>query len=398
MTSFLMRTRILTVLGTRPEAIKMAPLLKALSLSGKFESRVCVTGQHRGMLDQVLEAFGIRPDVDLDVMQPHQDLAQLTSRVLEGIGPVLRDFAPHRVLVQGDTTTTFAASLAAFYERIPVGHVEAGLRTHDALSPWPEEINRRLTTAMADLHFAPTSTARANLLREGIAEQAITVTGNTVIDALLQAVKFIADRAELRERLEMRFRFLDPSKRLLLVTGHRRESFGDRFENICQALARLARRSDVELVYPVHLNPNVREPATRLLGDLANVFLIEPLDYIAFVHLMTRAHLILTDSGGIQEEAPGLGKPVLVMRDTTERPEAIAAGSARLVGTDPPTIVNAAALLLDQPQEYRRMSRAKSPFGDGSASHRIVAVLERDSARHSAIAASSERDGHFEKE
>ena len=371
-----MRAKILTVMGTRPEAIKMAPVLKALSTSEVFESHVCATGQHRDMFDQVLEAFDIRPDFDLAVMRPDQDLTQLTCRLIQGIRSVLRELAPDRVLVQGDTTTTFAASLAAFYEQIPVAHVEAGLRTHNSFSPWPEEINRRMISVIADLHFAPTPRAKANLLREAVPEQSITVTGNTVVDALLEAVNVITSQSELRCGLEEQFHFLDPGKRLILVTGHRRESFGAGFENICQAIAQIARRSDVEIVYPVHLNPHVREPVHRMLKDCTNVFLIKPLNYLAFVHLMTRAHFILTDSGGIQEEAPALGKPVLIMRDTTERPEAVAAGSARLVGTDSGSIVSAAEMLLDQPRKYDRMSCAKNPFGDGRASHRIVRVLE----------------------
>lgn len=371
----MVRTKVLTIIGTRPEAIKMAPVVKMLASSAEFDSVVCVTGQHRGMLDQVLEVFGIRPDFDLDIMKPDQDLTHVTCAILEGARSVMRKVKPDRVLVQGDTTTTFAGALAAFYERIPVGHVEAGLRTRNRFSPWPEEMNRRLTSAIADLHFPPTQAARENLLREGVASECIEVTGNTVIDALLQTIQIIEQRTELRARLDLKFDFLDRGRRLLLVTGHRRESFGKGLEDICRALAELARRSDLQVVYPVHLNPRVREPVMRILGNLANVFLIEPLDYMAFVHLMTRSYVILTDSGGIQEEAPALGKPVLVMRDTTERPEAIAAGAAQLVGTDPTAIVQAATGLLDQADKYRRMSRAKNPFGDGTAARRIATAI-----------------------
>ena len=371
------RIKLLSIFGTRPEAVKMAPVVRTLAGSDRFTSRVCVTGQHRDMLNQVLDIFAIRPDYDLDIMKPGQDLTHVTCAVLEGLRPILREFKPDRVLVQGDTTTTFAASLAAFYERIPVGHIEAGLRTGNRLSPWPEEVNRCLTSAIADLHFAPTQSARANLLREGVAPQAIEVTGNTVIDALLDAVQLIDKSPHLRDRLEAKFTFLDPRKRLLLVTGHRRESFGEGFERICHALARLAERGDIQIVYPVHLNPNVREPVLRILGSLPNVSLIEPLDYLAFIHLMTKAYLILTDSGGIQEEAPALGKPVLVMRDTTERPEAVEAGTAMLVGTDDARIAIEAQALLDQPRRYESMSAAINPFGDGTASHRIAEAILR---------------------
>lgn len=370
------RPRILTVIGTRPEAIKMAPVIQALAAEETLASRVCVTAQHREMLDQVLRLFAIHVDYDLDLMQPDQDLTELTAAVLIGLQSVLQDCKPDFVLVQGDTTTTWAAALVAYYQRIPVGHVEAGLRTGNIYAPWPEEMNRRLTGSLAELHFAPTEQARRNLLREGVTDNRISVTGNTVIDALLDVVRRLRADSTLRRQVESPFDFLDPNRRLILVTGHRRESFGDGFERICRALATLARRSDVEILYPVHLNPNVQEPVRRLLGGADNIHLIEPLDYLPFVALMDRAYLLLTDSGGIQEEAPSLGKPVLVMRDTTERPEAIEAGTARLVGTDVATIVAEAVRLLDDEDAYRAMSGAHNPYGDGHAAARITATLQ----------------------
>jgi UDP-N-acetylglucosamine 2-epimerase (non-hydrolysing) len=367
--------KVLTVFGTRPEAIKMAPLVRRLQAEAGITSRVCVTAQHRQMLDQVLELFEIRPDHDLDVMRPGQDLFSITAEILQSIRRVYEQEQPDIVLVHGDTTTTFAASLAAFYLRIPVGHVEAGLRTGNLYSPWPEEANRRLTGALARLHFAPTDTARDNLRRENTPEDRIVVTGNTVIDALLEVRERLQSSDGLRTSLAARFPFLRGG-RMLLITGHRRENFGDGFERICEAIAALARRyPDLDLVYPVHLNPNVREPVNRLLSGIANVHLIEPQDYLPFVYLMTQATVILTDSGGIQEEAPSLGKPVLVMRDTTERPEAVAAGTVRLVGTDAGAIVDGVALLLDDRAEYERMSFAHNPYGDGRACERIVAAL-----------------------
>jgi len=369
--------RVLSVFGTRPEAIKMAPVVKALSEAPGIESAVCVSAQHRTMLDQVLALFDIRPAYDLDIMRDNQDLAHITSAVLNGMLGVLDEFKPARVLVHGDTTTTFAAALAAFYRRIPVGHVEAGLRTGDVYRPYPEEMNRRLTDAIADLLFAPTETARANLLGEGVEGSRIVVTGNTVIDALLYIVGRLKKDIALRRKQEKRFRFLDKGKRLILVTGHRRENFGPGFERIAAALATLAGRGDVEIVYPVHLNPNVAGPVRRILGDKSNIRLLEPLDYLPFVYLMDRAHLVITDSGGIQEEAPSLGKPVLVMRDVTERPEAVEAGTVRLVGTDTKRIVAEAARLLDDAKAYGRMSRAHNPYGDGKASRRIVKELTR---------------------
>lgn len=367
--------KVLTVFGTRPEAIKMAPLVRRLQAEAGITSRVCVTAQHRQMLDQVLELFEIRPDHDLDVMRPGQDLFTITAEILQSIRRVYEQEQPDIVLVHGDTTTTFAASLAAFYLRIPVGHVEAGLRTGNLYSPWPEEANRRLTGALARLHFAPTVAARDNLRRENTPDDRIVVTGNTVIDALLNVRERLASSDALCASLASGFPFLHGG-RMLLITGHRRENFGDGFERICQAIASLAHRyPDMDLVYPVHLNPNVREPVNRLLSGIANVHLIEPQDYLPFVYLMTQATVILTDSGGIQEEAPSLGKPVLVMRDTTERPEAVAAGTVRLVGTDARAIVDGVSLLLDDRAEYERMSFAHNPYGDGRACERIVAAL-----------------------
>ncbi|UCQ57701.1 UDP-N-acetylglucosamine 2-epimerase (non-hydrolyzing) [Edwardsiella piscicida] len=369
--------KVLTVFGTRPEAIKMAPLVHALAADAAFDARVCVTAQHREMLDQVLGLFQIVPDYDLNIMRPGQDLSDITCRILEGLKPVLAEFRPDVVLVHGDTTTTLAASLAAFYQRIPVGHVEAGLRTGDLYSPWPEEANRTLTGHLASLHFAPTLTARANLLREGIREQTIHLTGNSVVDALLWVRDRICADAALQTRLAASYPFLAADKPPLLVTGHRRESFGGGFERICGALAQIARsHPQVQVVYPVHLNPNVSEPVNRILRDIENVFLIPPQDYLPFVYLMGRAQLILTDSGGIQEEAPSLGKPVLVMRETTERPEAVQAGTVRLVGTDTATIVSQVSQLLEDEQQYRAMSHATNPYGDGQACQRILSALK----------------------
>jgi UDP-N-acetylglucosamine 2-epimerase (non-hydrolysing) len=369
--------KTLFVFGTRPEAIKMAPLVNELRRSpDHFNVRVCVTAQHRQMLDQVLSIFGIEPEIDLDLMKPAQDLTDITAGVLTGLRDVLWSERPDMILVQGDTTTTFAASVAGFYARIPVGHVEAGLRTYNRFAPWPEEMNRVLTSAVADLHFAPTNISRDNLLREHVPADRIHVTGNTVIDALFAASRYIEEREDLRSGIEKQFDFLDPSRRLVLVTGHRRENFGSGFESICEALAELTRRNpSIEVLYPVHLNPNVQEPVRRILGDVERVHLIAPVDYLPIVYLMKRAFLILTDSGGIQEEAPSLGKPVLVMRDTTERPEAVTAGTVRLVGTDRSRIVEEAERLLNDPAHYEAMSRAHNPYGDGQACARIAAVL-----------------------
>ena len=374
--------RVLTIFGTRPEAIKMAPLALRLANDSDFEARVCVTAQHRQMLDQVLELFRLTPDYDLDLMSPGQTLAKLTSAILCGVERVILDFKPDVVLVHGDTSTTFASSVASYYLQVPIGHVEAGLRTGNLLSPWPEEGNRKLTGALASLHFAPTATARDNLLAEGVPETAITITGNTVIDALLSVVECIERDGSLLARLESQFSFLCPEKRLVLVTGHRRESFGQGFERICEALRLIARNHpDCEVLYPVHLNPNVQEPVRRLLGDETNIHLIEPLDYLPFVYLMKRACLILTDSGGIQEEAPSLGKPVLVMRDTTERPEAVQAGTVKLVGTDVDVITRSVSQLLTDAHAYRRMSLSHNPYGDGKACERIVDSLRRSLQR-----------------
>jgi UDP-N-acetylglucosamine 2-epimerase (non-hydrolysing) len=331
------------------------------------------------MLDQVLDIFDIRPDFDLNLMRPGQDLSDITSNVLLGMREVYKQWTPDIILVHGDTTTTLAASLSAYYAKVKVGHVEAGLRTHNKYSPWPEEMNRRLTGAITDIHFAPTEKARANLLAEGMAPNTIHVTGNTVIDALLDVVDRVRADTSVNTRLEAQFDFLDPDKRLILVTGHRRENFGTGFENICQALAELARRGDVEILYPVHLNPNVQEPVRRVLGNVQAVHLIEPQDYLPFVYLMDRSTLLITDSGGVQEEAPSLGKPVLVMRDTTERPEAVDAGTVRLVGTDPAAIVTEASRLLDDPTAYEAMARAHNPYGDGKASSRLLKILRSTS-------------------
>lgn len=369
--------KVLTVFGTRPEAIKMAPVVKALANDPAFDAKVCVTAQHRQMLDQVLDIFAIRPDFDLNLMKPRQDLFDITSNVLLGMREVYRQWVPDVVLVHGDTTTTLAASLSAYYARVKIGHVEAGLRTHNKYSPWPEEMNRRLTGAVADLHFAPTERSRANLLAEGVKAESIYVTGNTVIDALLDVAQRVRTDTALRARFEDQFNFLDPSKRLILVTGHRRENFGAGFEAICHALADIAARGDVQVVYPVHLNPNVQEPVRRILDGKNDVILLEPQDYLPFVYLMDRASLLITDSGGVQEEAPSLGKPVLVMRDTTERPEAVEAGTVKLVGTDRAAIVREANRLLDDSTAYEAMARAHNPYGDGLASGRIRDILKQ---------------------
>ncbi|WP_407439229.1 non-hydrolyzing UDP-N-acetylglucosamine 2-epimerase [Lelliottia sp.] len=371
--------KVLTVFGTRPEAIKMAPLVHALANDPWFEAKVCVTAQHREMLDQVLTLFSIVPDYDLNIMKPGQGLTEITCRILEGLKPILESFKPDVVLVHGDTTTTIATSLAAFYQRIPVGHVEAGLRTGDLYSPWPEEANRTLTGHLAMYHFAPTENSRQNLLRENIADNKIFVTGNTVIDALIWVRDRVLASETLRAELSERYPFLSPDKKMILVTGHRRESFGRGFEQICHALAEIAaQNSDVQIVYPVHLNPNVSEPVNRILGHIDNIILIEPQDYLPFVWLMNHAWLILTDSGGIQEEAPSLGKPVLVMRETTERPEAVKAGTVRLVGTDMKRIVDEVTNLLRDEKEYQAMSHAHNPYGDGEACSRILHALKHN--------------------
>lgn len=368
--------KVLTVFGTRPEAIKMAPLALQLAADERFEAKVCVTAQHREMLDQVLELFELKPEYDLNIMKPGQDLNDVTCGILQGLKPVLEEFKPDIVLVHGDTATTFATTLACYYQQIPVGHVEAGLRTGNLYSPWPEEGNRKLTGALAAVHFAPTTTSQQNLLNEGIKPETIYVTGNTVIDALLDVVEKLKTNPKLAAEQAARFPMLDTSKKLILVTGHRRESFGDGFERICQALAETAKaHPETQILYPMHLNPNVREPVNRLLADVANVHLIEPQDYLPFVYLMNQAHIILTDSGGIQEEAPSLGKPVLVMRDTTERPEAVEAETVKLVGTNVEDITQALNTLLTDEQAYNAMSYAHNPYGDGKACQRIRDAL-----------------------
>ncbi|AMX01776.1 non-hydrolyzing UDP-N-acetylglucosamine 2-epimerase [Microbulbifer thermotolerans] len=354
----------------------MAPLALKLGRDERFDAKICVTAQHREMLDQVLQLFELVPDYDLDLMKPGQDLTDITSGILQGMRGVLAETKPDIVLVHGDTATTFATTLAAYYQQIPVGHVEAGLRTGNLYSPWPEEANRKLTATLSAKHFAPTETSRKNLIAEGIDPSSIFVTGNTVIDALLEVVKKLDTDKTLTTEQEKRFSFLDKEKKLILVTGHRRESFGAGFERICQALAQAARRHpDTQIVYPVHLNPNVREPVNRLLSNIDNIHLIEPLDYLPFVYLMNRASIILTDSGGIQEEAPSIGKPVLVMRDTTERPEAVAAGTVKLVGTDTEVITRELNILLTDSDAYRTMSFAHNPYGDGTACDRILRAL-----------------------
>lgn len=367
--------KILTIFGTRPEAIKMGLLVRKLSEQKNWDSRLCVTAQHREMLDQILHLFQLRPDYDLNIMKEGQDLTDISCAVLSGLRDVFADFQPDRVLVHGDTTTTLFASLAAYYAKIPVCHVEAGLRTNDIYSPWPEEANRKLTGAIAARHYAPTLGARSNLMKEGVGEQSILVTGNTVIDSLLYVSREL-DENQSYQHLEAEFPFLDQNKRLILVTGHRRESFGEGFENICSALLELSKQENLQIVYPVHLNPNVQEPVNRILSGRDNVHLIPPLDYLPFVALMKKAYLIITDSGGIQEEAPSLGIPVLVMRDTTERPEAITAGTVQLVGSNRQKIVSATTRLLNDPALYQQMSQAHNPYGDGQAIDRIISDLK----------------------
>ena len=381
--------KIMLVFGTRPEAIKMAPLVKEFQKNPEhFQTIVCVTGQHRQMLDQVLELFEITPDYDLDIMKAGQDLYDVTSRVLIGMRDVLKEAQPDVVLVHGDTTTSTAAALAAFYQQIPVGHVEAGLRTHNIYSPWPEEMNRQLTGRIATYHFAPTSLSRENLLQEGVDEGTISVTGNTVIDALYWVVNKIKTNASLREDMQQLLlqsgydvTRLKEGRKLVLITGHRRENFGDGFINMCTAIRDLTQKyPEVDFVYPMHLNPNVRKPIHEVFGEdlnnLGNMFFIEPLEYLSFVTLMEKADIVLTDSGGIQEEAPGLGKPVLVMRDTTERPEALEAGTVKLVGTDYNKILTEVSELLDDEDAYKAMSHAVNPYGDGLACGRIVKMLK----------------------
>ena len=372
--------KILLVFGTRPEAIKMAPLVKALQKDTEhFETRVCVTAQHRQMLDQVLEVFGITPEYDLNIMAPNQDLYDITAKVLLGLREVLKDFRPDTVLVHGDTTTSMAASLAAFYMQIPVGHVEAGLRTYNMLSPWPEEMNRQVTDRICTYYFAPTEQSRANLLQENIDAKKIFITGNTVIDALLMAVDIISTTAGVKEKMAKELQekgYTVGDREYILVTGHRRENFGGGFLHICKAIKELAAlHPEMDIVYPVHLNPNVQKPVYELLSGLSNVYLISPLDYLPFIYAMQHSTLLLTDSGGVQEEAPSLGKPVLVMRDTTERPEAVEAGTVKLVGTDAEAIVSNVTALLQDKEMYKRMSETHNPYGDGQACERIIAAL-----------------------
>ncbi|KXU47664.1 UDP-N-acetylglucosamine 2-epimerase [Bacteroides fragilis] len=380
--------KVMLVFGTRPEAIKMAPLVKEFQMHpDQFQTLVCVTGQHREMLDQVLSIFAIEPDFDLNIMKQGQDLYDVTARVLLGLRDVFKEVHPDIVLVHGDTSTSTTAALAAFYQQIPVGHVEAGLRTYDVYSPWPEEMNRQITGRIATYHFAPTSLSRQNLLGEGVKEDRILITGNTVIDALYWVVNKIKGNRELDAELEHVLKIsgydihrLDNGKKLVLITGHRRENFGDGFISMCKAIKALTEKyPEVDFVYPMHLNPNVRKPIHEVFGDdlstLDNMFFIEPLEYLSFVYLMEKATIVLTDSGGIQEEAPGLGKPVLVMRDTTERPEALEAGTVKLVGTDYDKIISEVSMLLDDTEYYEAMSKAVNPYGDGLACERIIEKL-----------------------
>ena len=376
------KRKVLVVFGTRPEAIKMALLAKALRDDARFDAEVCVTAQHRSMLDQVLDIFDVKPRFDLNLMQQNQGLADVTARIVTGMTGVLREWKPDWIVVQGDTTTAFVSALAAFYEKVSVAHVEAGLRTGFKYSPWPEEMNRMLVGRLADLHLPPTARARDALLREGVPEDRIHVTGNTVVDALLWVAKKLDDDHDARKALDERFSFLDPKRRLVLITGHRRESFGKPFEDVCNAFVDIVRaKPDVEIVYPVHLNPNVQAPVKAILAaapsDLrGRIHLIEPVEYLPFVYLMKRSTFIVTDSGGVQEEAPSLGKPVLVTRNDTERPEAVEAGTAKLIGTDRARIVEESLRLLDDQAHYDSMSRAHNPYGDGRANERIVTILQ----------------------
>jgi UDP-N-acetylglucosamine 2-epimerase (non-hydrolysing) len=368
--------KIMTIFGTRPEAIKMAPLVLALSDNPIIESRVCVTGQHREMLDQVLDLFGIRPDYDLNIMKSGQTLSEVTSRIVKKLQPILEGYRPDIILVHGDTSTTFCAALTAYYNQIDIGHVEAGLRTGDIYSPWPEEGNRKLVSCLANLNFAPTERSKANLLDEGVDSEMVYVTGNTVIDALLLMERKINTSKLLSSQLRNSFPMISDDRKIVLITGHRRENFGGGFERICESIKRLAEKNkNVDFLYPVHLNPKVRDPVNKLLSNHQNIHLIEPQGYLEFVYLMMQSHIILTDSGGIQEEAPALGKPVLVMRDTTERPEAVSAGTVQLVGTEVEKIVNGVEALLTDSTLYEKMSRAHNPYGDGDSVKRIIEIL-----------------------
>jgi UDP-N-acetylglucosamine 2-epimerase (non-hydrolysing) len=368
--------KILVVVGTRPEAIKMAPLINKMKQNGNFEIRVCNTGQHKEILDQIMDVFGIQPEYNLSIMRVNQSLSSITTEIITQLNNVFAQFLPDYVLVHGDTTTAAAASIASFYNKIPIGHVEAGLRTGDINSPWPEEANRKIISVVAKMHFAPTENSMKNLLKEGVNKQNICVTGNTVIDALFEIVKKIKDKNDGESEFVAKFPFYRKDKKLILVTGHRRENIGDGFADVCNALIKIAKlRTDVQIVYPVHPNPLVRETVITMLGKVENIFLIEPLEYISFIELMMKSYLIMTDSGGIQEEAPSLGKPVLVLRDNTERPEALSAGTVRLVGTSIDLIIKNTILLLDNLVEYEKMSLAKNPYGDGSASSKIIDAL-----------------------
>jgi UDP-N-acetylglucosamine 2-epimerase (non-hydrolysing) len=368
--------RTLVVFGTRPEAIKLAPLISELQAHAHIHNKICITGQHQQMLDPLLKLFHLSPDFNLKVMTDNQSLSSLTAKILTGLEPVLTQYKPDCVVVHGDTTTTLAASLAAYYHQIPIAHIEAGLRTSNLYLPWPEEANRKLAAGLAHWHFAPTEQARQNLLREGVSSKQIHVTGNTVIDALLDMKYKIDSQPQLRRALQQQFSFLRANRKLILITAHRREQFGQGFERICEALATVARQfPDVDLIYPVHLNPNVQDPVMTLLTGLSNVFLLPPVDYPSFVYLMTLAYVIITDSGGVQEEAPSLGKPVLVMREHTERPEAVHSGAAKLVGTDSDTILHYVRRLLTDVSFYQEMSQVQNPYGDGQAAQRITRIL-----------------------
>lgn len=367
--------KILTILGTRPEAIKMAPVIKKLKAKFGNDVKVCVTAQHRQMLDQALSIFQITPDFDLNIMHSNQSLSDITCHALKGLESILSRVKPARILVQGDTTTTLAAALAAFYQKIPVAHIEAGLRSHNFYLPWPEEMNRRITSCLTDLHFVPTKIAADNLIREGINQNKIFITGNTVVDALIDISSQIDTNKKIKAKLLSEFSYLDLNKKIILVTGHRRENFGEGIRNICDALAKLAERDDVQFIFPVHLNPNVQKVVYAQLEKFKNIVLIKPQDYLSFVYLMKICYLILTDSGGIQEEAPTFGKPVLIMRNNTERPEAITANISKLVGTDPDVIVDETTILLDDKNLYAHMSVAQNPYGDGQAAKRIVDII-----------------------
>lgn len=374
--------KILMVFGTRPEAIKMAPLIKEIHKETSFDLKVCVTAQHREMLDQVLQLFDIVPDYDLNIMRVGQSIEEINTKIINELKEIFTNFIPDLTIVHGDTSTTFSAAFASFLNRVPVAHVEAGLRTGNIYSPWPEEANRKLTSVITKYHFCPTELSKKNLTNEGVNEESILVTGNTVIDALLMAKDKMDSEKEKKLNFSRNFSFIDKNKKLVLVTGHRRESFGEGFKNICLALKKLSLKEDVQIVYPVHLNPNVQEPVNDILSKQDNVFLIEPQDYLPFIYLMDKSYIILTDSGGIQEEAPSLGKPVLVMRDTTERPEAIKAGTVNLVGTDPERIVKAAEILLSNDDEYKKVSKSHNPYGDGKASERIIGFLKKVARNH----------------